>query len=94
MKFKLPAIALLAATTLAESALPAERTVTLEVENMTCDLCAPTVKKSLSRVEGLIRVVVSPARKTATVTFDDAKTSEDALTAATRNAGYPSRLAQ
>ncbi len=72
----------------------AERTVTLAVENMTCALCAPTVKKSLSRVKGVIRVEVSAEKESATVTFDDAKTDADALTAATRNAGYPSRVAQ
>ena len=91
MKLKLAATAVLVACTLSGAAMAAERTITLKVENMTCDLCAPTVKKSLSRVSGVIRVEVSAQRETATVTFDDAKTDAAALATATRNAGYPSR---
>jgi mercuric ion binding protein len=37
---------------------------------------------------------VSFEKKTATVTFDDAKTTLAALTAATTKAGYPSRAIQ
>lgn len=76
------------------SASAAERTVTLKVDNMTCSLCAPTVKKSLSQVSGVIRVEVSAEKETATVTFEDSKTDVNALTTATTNAGYPSRLAK
>jgi len=94
MKFELAALALLAGAALAGDALAAERTVMLKVDNMTCDLCAPTVRKSLSRIQGVIRVEVSAERETATVTFDDAKTDASSLTAATKNAGYPSRLVQ
>lgn len=94
MKSTLAAIALLTTALLGSAAAAAERTVTLKVENMTCDLCAPTVKKSLSQVKGVIRVEVSAAKETATVTFDDAKIDAAALTAATKNAGYPSRVAE
>ena len=51
-----------------------------------------TVKKSLSRVPGVTAVEVSAKTHTATVTYDDAKTSTAALIAATTNAGYPSRV--
>ena len=84
----------MASAAFAGDAISAERTVTLKVENMTCNLCAPTVRKSLARIEGVISVEVSTEKETATVTFDDAKTDASALTAATKNAGYPSRLAQ
>ncbi len=94
MRMKLAVLALPVAAALAGGAASAERTVTLRVENMTCSLCAPTVKKSLARVPGVIRVEVSAETETATVTFDDAKTSTSALTAATKGAGYPSRLAE
>ena len=94
MKLKLATIVFLTAATFASGAPAAERTVTLKVENMTCDLCAPTVKKSLSQVKGVIRVEVSAEKEIATVTFDDTKTDAPTLTAATKNAGYPSRLAQ
>jgi mercuric ion binding protein len=68
----------------------AERTVTLAVKNMYCAACPHTVKASLEGVAGVTKVAVSYKDKTAIVTFDDAKTSVPALTAATTNAGYPS----
>ncbi|MBI1869316.1 MAG: mercury resistance system periplasmic binding protein MerP [Methylocystis sp.] len=71
-------------------ALAAETTVTLAVQNMTCATCPYTVKRSLAAVPGVASVVVSFADKTAVVTYDDAKTDVQALTATTANAGYPS----
>lgn len=94
MNLRLAAFSLFAAVLLGATANAGERTVTLKVENMTCDLCAPTVKKSLSRVNGVIRVEVSAAKETATVTFEDTKIDLDVLIAATKNAGYPSRPAR
>ena len=75
-------------------AVAGEKTVTLNVDNMYCASCAPVVKKSLSRVEGVTKVEVSRETNTATVTFDDAKTSVVTLIETTTNAGYPSRLAK
>lgn len=68
----------------------ATRTATLSVPGMTCAACPITVKKALSRVEGVSDVTVSYHDKQATVTFDDTKTTVDALTQATADAGYPS----
>ena len=90
---KLTHIILLTAL-VADPTLAAERTVILNVDNMTCPACAPVVKKSLMRIEGVIISDVSTEANTATVTFDDTKTSVPALIGATTNAGYPSRLAQ
>src|SRR5713226_3340068 len=56
-------------------ALAAEKTVTLAVENMTCELCPGIVKKSLTKVDGVGGVTVSLEKKTATVTYDDKKTT-------------------
>jgi mercuric ion binding protein len=67
----------------------AEKTVTLDVENMTCALCPFTVHKSLEAVEGVQTVKVSLADKTTVVTFDDEKADMDTLIAATTNAGFP-----
>ena len=72
------------------TAFAAERTVTLAVKNMYCAACPHTVKASLEAIPGVANVVVSYKDKTATVTFDDAKTGVNALTDATTNAGYPS----
>ena len=90
---------ILASTVLAMAALSgavasaAERTVTLAVENMYCDACPYIVKESLAKVPGVEKVVVSFEQKTATVTYDDQKTAPDALTSATTQAGYPSKVA-
>ncbi|CAJ0697006.1 MULTISPECIES: mercury resistance system periplasmic binding protein MerP [Ralstonia] len=70
----------------------APKTVTLDVQNMTCELCPITVKKSLQKVPGVSAVKVDFGRKTATVTYDADTTQPAALTRATTNAGYPSTL--
>ncbi|NJM36320.1 MAG: mercury resistance system periplasmic binding protein MerP [Rhodomicrobium sp.] len=88
------AVATAFASLLATGAAAAERTVTLKVEGMTCALCGPTVKKSLERVPGVAKVRVDSDKEIAVVVFDDAKADIEALTKATTNAGYPSRLAQ
>ena len=69
----------------------AEQTITLAVDNMYCDACPYIVKQSLAKVPGVENVVVSFEQKSATVTYDDQKTTLDALTSATTQAGYPSR---
>jgi mercuric ion binding protein len=78
-------------------ALADEKTVVLNVDNATCALCAPILKTALSRVSGVKAVEVEEADAMsgalATVTFDDAVT-DATLTAATTNAGYPSRIAE
>jgi mercuric ion binding protein len=57
---------------------------------MTCAVCPITVKKALSKVDGVEKTEVSYENKEAVVTYDDAKTNVEALTKATANAGYPS----
>lgn len=82
----------LAATILAGAAASAaERTVTLAVDNMYCDACPYLVKQSLANVPGVENVAVSFEKKTATVTYDDQRTTLAALTGATTVAGYPSK---
>jgi periplasmic mercuric ion binding protein len=65
-------------------------TVTLDVRNMTCQVCPITVRKSLERVSGVSAVKVDFGTKTATVTYDPDKVGPASLTRATTNAGYPS----
>lgn len=72
----------------------ASRMVTLDVTGMTCVTCPITVKKALSRVDGVEAVEVDFKQKRATVTFDDAETTVDALTRATTDAGFPSTVQQ
>lgn len=74
------------------AALAASRTVTLDVQNMTCAVCPLTVKKALERVSGVQQVTVNYESKTATIEFDDAAATENQLTEATKTAGYPSSV--
>jgi mercuric ion binding protein len=68
------------------------QTVTLSVPGMTCAACPITVKKALTKVDGVEEVKVSLAQREAVVTFDDSKTRVEALTGATEKAGYPSEI--
>lgn len=90
---KLAALVALAAT-LATPAWAAVQTITLSVPGMTCAACPITVKKALTKVEGVSQVDVSIDQREAVVTFDDAKTTVQKLTEATTNAGYPSSIKQ
>jgi mercuric ion binding protein len=74
------------------AALAASRTVTLDVQNMTCAVCPITVKKALEHVSGVQQVSVNYANKTATVQFDNMAATVDKLTEATKEAGYPSAI--
>ena len=74
----------------------AEKTVVLNVDNATCELCGPIVKKTLSRVQGVKAVQVAEANAesgaVATVTFDDGAADVSKLIAAVTNVGYPTHL--
>ena len=72
----------------------ATKTVTLSVPGMYCPVCPITVKKALAKVDGVTKTEVNLDKRQATVTYNDAKTNVKALTNATRDAGYPSTLAQ
>ncbi|MCB1936392.1 MAG: mercury resistance system periplasmic binding protein MerP [Nitrosomonas sp. PRO4] len=80
--------------TLTSPAWAAIQTVTLYVPGMTCAACPITVKKALSKVDGVQEVNVSYQKLEAVVIFDNAKTTAEALTQATENAGYPASVKQ
>jgi periplasmic mercuric ion binding protein len=94
LRFTVTAALLVALSSLAAHA--AEKTVVLNVDNATCELCPPIVKKSLSRVSGVNSVemggATAEASAVATVTYDDAKANVAQLIAAATNAGYPAHL--
>jgi periplasmic mercuric ion binding protein len=90
MKHALVGLALGGFVVGAGPALAVEKTVTLSVPGMYCASCPYIVKQSLAKIGGVGQVKTSLETKTATVTYDDAKTNLAALTAATANAGYPS----
>ena len=84
--------AILALAAVAAPIWAATQTVTLSVPGMTCAACPITVKKALSKVEGVSKTDVTFEKREAVVTFDDAKTSVQKLTRATEDAGYPSSV--
>ena len=90
MKQLIAILALSAA--LSAPAWAATQTVTLSVTGMTCAACPITIKKALKKVEGVETIEVNLEKKEALVTFDDAKTTVEALVEATTNAGYPSTV--
>lgn len=94
MRLRIPMLLLAATLAMSNAAIAAERTVTLKVDNMTCALCGPTVRKALERVPGVAKVSVNTEKEIAVVTYDDAKATTAALVKATTEAGYPSRVAQ
>lgn len=90
---KLAAMIALAAT-FALPAWAATKTVTLSVPGMDCPVCPITVKKSLSKVEGVSKVEVDFDKRQAVVSYDDTKADVGALTKATKDAGYPATVKQ
>ncbi|MGE0675168.1 MAG: mercury resistance system periplasmic binding protein MerP, partial [Methylibium sp.] len=63
-----------------------------DVPGMTCAACPFTVKKAISKVDGVSNVDVSYEKRQAVVSFDDTKASVQKLTQATENAGYRSTV--
>lgn len=72
-------------------AAPAQQTVRLGVEGMSCALCLATVKAAMSRVAGVIDVRVDYRSATAEVVFDPVRTDPPVIAAASSAIGYPAR---
>lgn len=77
--------------TMPMATLADQQIITLKVDGIGCPGCLYSVKRALTRVEGVISARVTPARE-AVVTFDDAVTNFEALIQATADAGFPSEL--
>ncbi len=60
----------------------------LNVSGMTCGGCVSKVTRALTAVPGVGNVDVSLPKHSATVTFDEGRTSIDAMRTAARSAGY------
>ena len=74
------------------SATPASfQQVVLTVDGMTCATCPTTVKTALEGVDGVHSARATFEPPEAVVRFDPDKVSVDELTAATKNAGFPSQ---
>ncbi|MBS0342896.1 MAG: mercury resistance system periplasmic binding protein MerP [Proteobacteria bacterium] len=68
------------------------QTATLDVSNMDCAACPITVRMALEKVPGVASAKVDFHAKTAVVSYDPAQTTPKALTQATSDAGFPSKL--
>ncbi|WP_437779075.1 heavy metal translocating P-type ATPase [Sorangium sp. So ce1097] len=66
----------------------AARRVELPVEGMTCAACVRRIERALLATDGVRDAKVNLVTRSATVTFDPAATSTDALVAAVERAGY------
>ena len=92
--FAFPRVApYLFASVTAEERVPTTHEI-LEVKNLTCASCTVTVKKSLTRLDGVKRAEVTLNPPEAVVAFDPAKISIEDLVRATTNAGYPASVKQ
>jgi len=71
------------------------KSITLDVDKMTCSMCPITVKKALRKIDGVTDVIAKyegDGYGWAKVTYDASKVNIADLTLATEQAGYPSRL--
>jgi len=63
-------------------------TKVLKIEGMSCDHCKKAVTEALQGVAGVQRVEVDLAQGKATVSYDPAQASEEAMRRAVEEAGY------
>ncbi|MES2367410.1 MAG: mercury resistance system periplasmic binding protein MerP [Pseudomonadota bacterium] len=73
-------------------AFAAQKTVTLDIPGMDCEICPITVKVALKKLPGVISATATPETKEEVVVYDDAKTNIKQIINATTQAGYPSTV--
>jgi len=64
------------------------KTITLNIDGITCGGCVESVTRLLEGVEGVEKAEVSLENKNAVITFDESKTDTDALIDAVEDGGY------
>lgn len=60
----------------------------LKLSGMTCATCATTIKKSLSKLDGVIHAQVNLGKETATIEYNPSKVTHNDFEKAVTNAGY------
>jgi Cu+-exporting ATPase len=70
------------------------KTIELGVQGMTCASCVGRVERGLGKVEGVERAAVNLATERATVTYDPALTTPQALIAKVKDVGYEPLVGQ
>jgi mercuric ion binding protein len=66
----------------------------LAVPGMTCPTCPVTIKKALMKEQGVASVTFRSEKKELIVSFDDAKTTPDAIMKSTAAVGFPFQIAR
>lgn len=64
------------------------KTITLNVEGMTCGGCVESITRILENTDGVAKATVSLENKNAVIEFDAAKTGPDALIDAIEEGGF------
>ena len=85
-------IAIVAPLLAAAPAAAGQHTATFSVPDMTCPLCPLTVTTAIEHLDGIVSVSTDVDARTATVVFDDGKTSTAAIAEASTNSGYAAAL--
>ena len=83
---------LFTACALSAAAAETPRTVTLDVQKMTCATCPLTVHQVLKRQPGVVDAKVDLATASARVTFDATKGQPEQFARAVSEAGYPATV--
>ncbi len=68
------------------------QSITLKVEGMSCEMCAPAVKKTLSGIEGVKEVHVSFDEKKARVKCEQGKANVQEMIKAIKALGFEASL--
>jgi len=71
-----------------EAPLPAEKTVLIPIEGMSCGACVARIKKTLKAIDGVTDVAVNLEHRNARVKYIETKTSPNQLVVAINNLGY------
>ena len=70
-----------------------KKTVKIKCTEMTCDGCKRSITKSISSLNGIIKLDINLETKIITVDYDDSKTTGEAILNAVFEAGYEAELA-
>ncbi|MER5734023.1 copper ion binding protein, partial [Streptomyces sp. NPDC002138] len=66
----------------------ANQTRIIKIDGMTCGGCVASVHAATGEIDGLDLITVDLADNLATVSFDDSKTSAEAIASAIEEAGF------
>ena len=74
--------------TQAKATVVANKTITLDIEGMTCSGCENTISEAVTKIAGVGTVKASHLDSTAVVSFDSTLTTISEIGAAITDAGY------